>query len=186
MAYYGQQPPQQMGYNAVPPNVLAWFQAVDLDRSGNITANELQQALTNNDWSHFSLNTCIKMVAMFDRDYSGTIDINEFNTLWNYINQWRQTFSYHDRDRSGFISANELHAAFAQMGFNVSPNFVNQSAMYKYDINRNGQLSFECFITCCILLQSLTGQFRKRDTQMRGQAQLSYEDFMMVAVSNLK
>lgn len=183
MAYYNQQPG---GYNGIPPNVLAWFQSVDRDRSGNITADELQQALTNNDWSHFSLGTCIKMVSMFDRDYSGTIDINEFNSLWNYIQSWRNTFNCYDRDRSGFISVNELHAVFAQLGFNVSPNFINYSAMYRYDVNRCGQLNFESFISCCILLQALTAQFKQRDTQMRGQTQLNYEDFMMIAVANLK
>jgi len=185
MAYYNQ-PPQPGGYNGIPPNVVAWFQSVDRDRSGNITANELQQALTNNDWSHFSLTTCHKMVSMFDRDYSGTIDINEFNSLWNYIQSWRNTFSHYDQDRSGFISINELHAVFAQLGFHVSPQFVSNSAMYRYDINRCGQLNFESFISCCILLQSLTGQFQQRDTQRQGRCQLNYEDFMMMAVSNLK
>ena len=46
---------------------------------------------------------------MFDRDFSGTIDINEFNSLWNYINQWRQVFAAYDQDRSGSISQQELH-----------------------------------------------------------------------------
>ena len=49
-AAYGQQPPQ--GYGQAPgyaqgppidPNVMAWFQAVDADRSGRISALELQQ-----------------------------------------------------------------------------------------------------------------------------------------------
>ena len=48
-------------------------------------------------------------LALFDRDYSGTIDMNEFNSLWGYINQWRQVFSAYDQDRSGSISQQELH-----------------------------------------------------------------------------
>jgi len=100
MAYYGQ--PQ------VHPSVLAWFQAVDIDRSGQISGTELQQALTNNDWSHFSLKTCYKMIGIFDRDFSGTINLNEFNSLWNYINQWRNVFSAYDLDKSGFINEIEL------------------------------------------------------------------------------
>ncbi len=46
---------------------------------------------------------------MFDRDQSGQIDINEFQALWNYIQQWRGVFDGFDRDRSGAIDVNELH-----------------------------------------------------------------------------
>ncbi len=47
--------------------------------------------------------------GMFDRDQSGQIDINEFQALWNYIQQWRGVFDGFDRDRSGAIDVNELH-----------------------------------------------------------------------------
>ena len=178
MAYYGQQQLQ------IDPNVLAWFQAVDLDRSGQISAVELQQALTNNDWSHFKLDTCFKMIAMFDKNYTGTIGVHEFNSLWNYINQWRQVFAAYDQDRSGAISEAELHTAFSRMGYNLSPNFV-RTALWRYDINRTRQMSFESFINCSIMLQSLTGQFQQRDKGMKGQAQIGYDDFMCVAIANL-
>ena len=46
---------------------------------------------------------------MFDRDHSGTIDLNEFQALWTYINQWKGVFDQYDRDRSGQIDANELN-----------------------------------------------------------------------------
>jgi Ca2+-binding EF-hand superfamily protein len=45
---------------------------------------------------------------MFDRDMSGTIDINEFTALWHYIQQWRTTFQQFDSNRSGSIEAHEL------------------------------------------------------------------------------
>ena len=48
-------------------------------------------------------------VGMFDRDQSGQIDLNEFQSLWNYIHQWKGVFDMFDRDRSGAIDANELH-----------------------------------------------------------------------------
>lgn len=47
---------------------LIWFQAVDQDRSGKITAKELQQALLNNNWSQFNPETCRLMIGMFDKD----------------------------------------------------------------------------------------------------------------------
>lgn len=181
MAYYGQ--PQGGGYGGVDPNVLAWFQAVDLDRSGQISATELQQALTNNDWSSFSIKTCYKMIGMFDRNFTGTIDLNEFNSLWSYINQWRGVFQAYDRDRSGNISEQELHTALQQMGYNLTPNFVS-TAVWRYDTTGRRQLTFESFINCCVTLQALTGFFRTKDTAMRGQTQISYEDFMFAAVEN--
>ena len=52
-------------YGGIPPNIVAWFQAVDADRSGQISGVELQQALTNQDWSRFSLPTCYKMIGNF-------------------------------------------------------------------------------------------------------------------------
>ena len=56
----------QPGYGMPPqvdPNVLAWFHSVDADRSGRISGIELQQALTNNDWSRFKLETCYQMIG---------------------------------------------------------------------------------------------------------------------------
>ena len=70
------------------PNIAQWFQAVDTDKSGHITASELQRALVNGNWSHFSEEACRMMIEMFDRpieDRSGTINIYEFRDLYNYI-----------------------------------------------------------------------------------------------------
>lgn len=44
------------------------LQTVDRDRSGKITADELRQALLNNNWSHFNPETCRLMIGMFDKD----------------------------------------------------------------------------------------------------------------------
>ena len=45
------------------PDVAAWFHAVDTDRSGQITASELQRALVNGNWSHFSEEACRMMIG---------------------------------------------------------------------------------------------------------------------------
>jgi Ca2+-binding EF-hand superfamily protein len=46
----------------------SWFQAVDADRSGGISADELRQALVNGNWTHFNAETCRLMIGMFDKD----------------------------------------------------------------------------------------------------------------------
>jgi len=45
---------------------------------------------------------------MFDKDMNGTINLNEFQQLWTYMNQWKGTFDRFDSNRSGSIEANEL------------------------------------------------------------------------------
>ena len=47
--------------------------------------------------------------GMFDKDRSGTIDMHEFQQLYNYINQWLSTFRTYDRDNSGHIEEAELN-----------------------------------------------------------------------------
>ena len=71
------------------------------------------------------------------------------------------------------------------MGFNVSPAFV-ATAVWRYDIHKRLQLSFEDFISCCLLMQALTNQFRQKDTAMTGNAQISYDDFMCLAIANIR
>ena len=62
------------------------------------------------------------LVGMFDRDQSGTIELHEFQGLWNYLSQWRTLFDQFDRDRSGTIDAGELNTGLSsrllqQLGF---------------------------------------------------------------------
>ena len=50
---------------------MAWFQAVDADRSGHISAAELRQALTNSNYSHFNEEACRLMIGLFIDYLSG-------------------------------------------------------------------------------------------------------------------
>lgn len=81
---------------------------MDKDRSGKIHAKELQAALINGQGKNFSDTACNLMIGMFDADKSGTIDIFEFQKLYNYINQWLSVFRTYDRDQSGHIEEAEL------------------------------------------------------------------------------
>ena len=78
----------------------------------NVSANDRCACLC----VHYQAQTSVLYVrgfsfrgsGIFDRDGSGTIDIQEFQQLWAYINQWKGVFDRYDRDRSGNIDANEL------------------------------------------------------------------------------
>jgi Ca2+-binding EF-hand superfamily protein len=86
---------------------------VDEDRSGQITATELQKALVNGNWTPFDLDTTKMLMGIFvshnyfgpfalartctdrfgteqDVDHSGSINFNEFAGLWKYIADWQK------------------------------------------------------------------------------------------------
>ena len=164
----------------VDPSVQQWFSAVDSDRSGHINAQELQRALVNGNWSNFSEEACRMMIEMYDRDGSGTIDVNEFQQLFSSINQWRGTFQGFDTDKSGSIDQAELTRALQQMGYTFSPMFVDRMVS-KYD-RRTKKLTLDNFIVINIQIKRLSDGFRQRDSMRNGQATMQYEDFIGLAM----
>ena len=120
------------------------------------------------------------MIDMFDRDKSGQINVQEFSSLFSYINQWKGLFESIDRDRSGFIEQAEFSQALQQMGYRFSPTFV-QNLLAKYD-SRSRKLTLDNFIVASVNIKRLTDSFRTRDREMRGQATLQYEDFIGLAM----
>ncbi len=45
---------------------------------------------------------------MYDKNASGSIDVSEFQQLFNAINQWKGVFQGYDKDKSGSIEQAEL------------------------------------------------------------------------------
>jgi Ca2+-binding EF-hand superfamily protein len=123
------------------------------------------------------------MISTFDRDQTGTIELQEFQALFNYITQWRAIFDQYDRDRSGAVDVGELNAMLTQMGYRLSPQFY-QTLIYRYDPQRKQSLNFDSFIQACFLLKSCTDSFRMKDTQQRGAIQIGYEEFLSVIFAN--
>lgn len=184
---YGNQPQRQQQPQQPPPGIdptlWGWFQAVDQDRSGSITAEELQKALLNNNWSHFNAETCRLMIGMFDKNRSGTIDIYEFAALWKYVQDWKQCFDGFDRDRSGTIDEGELQQAFTSFGYRLTPQFT-QLCVRVFDRNNVRTMKFDDFIQCSVMLKTLTDAFRKHDTSQTGVININYEQFLEMVLDN--
>jgi len=176
-AGYGGYAPSQP---QMDPNIASWFRAVDTDNSGQINADELSKALVNGNWSHFSEEACRMMIDLYDADKTGTINVNEFDQLFQCINKWKGVFEGFDADRSGRIEQGELTTAFQQMGYRFTPTFV-QNILTKYD-PRNRRMTLDNFIVCCVQIKRLTDSFRVRDQEMKGAATLQYEDFIGLAM----
>ncbi|XP_014358436.2 peflin [Papilio machaon] len=189
---YGGQPAGQLeiGHGPYPsvgpaggvaPQVQQWFAAVDKDQSGFISAAELKSALVNAQGQNFSDTACLLMIGMFDKDRSGHINLEEFDKLYTYINQWLTVFKTYDTDQSGQIDEQELSKALSQMGFRFTPEFIN--FLSKRCDPKTGMISVDSFIVLCVQIQRFTEAFRVRDTQQNGTVTIGFEDFLNVALS---
>merc|ERR1712126_688079 len=87
----------------IDSRVLQLFNAVDNDGSGEIDAQELQMSLVNTDFKKFSKAACQKMINMYDEDFSGGINIYEFQKPFNCIIEWKRRFDSLDRNNSGCL-----------------------------------------------------------------------------------
>ena len=69
------------------------------------------------------------------------------------------------------------------MGFRVSFNFC-QMVVMRFDRLDRRSLKFDDFIQSCVMLRGLTDAFRVRDNNLDGTIQVSYEDFLMMAIAH--
>uniref|UniRef100_A0AC35TMC3 Programmed cell death protein 6 n=1 Tax=Rhabditophanes sp. KR3021 TaxID=114890 RepID=A0AC35TMC3_9BILA len=176
MSYYGN--PAQMPM----PNLQQIFANVDKDRSGKITALELQQALSNGTQSEFNPETCRLMIGMFDIDGDGAISFTEFQSLWKYINDWTACFRSFDTDNSGNIDKKELTTALTQFGYRLSDSFYSL-LMLKFSRTGNNAVNFDDFVQLSILLQILSNSFAQKDMDRDGIITVHYEEFLMMVFS---
>ncbi|GAA5957518.1 hypothetical protein JCM3765_001166 [Sporobolomyces pararoseus] len=186
-------PMQHQPYPPQPqpePPLRAWFDAVDLDRSGYITQIELKQALVNGDWQPFDDETVKMLIRLFDQDGSGTIGFQEFVGLWNYIKEWQSVFKNFDIDRSGTIEPIELSQALNTFGYNLSPQLIhllqtkynNQPHLHPRQGASRG-ITFDRFVRCCVTVRQLSESFKTVDQGRTGWINISYETFMTMIVS---
>ncbi|KAG8704068.1 hypothetical protein FRC08_002475 [Ceratobasidium sp. 394] len=169
------------------PQLWNWFVTVDEDRSGQISATELQRALVNGNWSPFDLDTTKMLMGIFDVDHSGSINFNEFAGLWKYIADWQNVFRHFDSDDSGSIEGHELANALRQFGYNLSPQLIGLIAT-KYSALPPSSIpgapppgiSFDRFVRACVAIKTLTEAFQRLDTDRDGWIQINYDTFLSV------
>ncbi|KAH0627128.1 hypothetical protein JD844_002542 [Phrynosoma platyrhinos] len=120
--------------------------------------------------------------AMFDRENKGGVNFNEFTGVWKYISDWQNVFRTYDRDNSGMIDKHELKQALTGFGYRLSDQFYDL-LIQKFDRQRRGQVAFDDFIQCCVVLQKWTDVFRRYDTDQDGWIQVSYEQYLSMVFS---
>lgn len=168
----------------MPGREFLWsvFSSVDRDKSGYISADELQVALSNGTWTPFNPETVRLMIGMFDKQNRGTVSFEDFGALWKYVTDWQSCFRSFDQDNSGNIDRNELRTALTAFGYRLSEGLID-TIVRKYDRAGRGIIYFDDFIQCCIVLYTLTSAFRQYDTDQDGIITIHYEQFLNMVFS---
>ncbi|CAL4124616.1 unnamed protein product [Meganyctiphanes norvegica] len=179
--HYGQQSTVNPSASGVDPNISSWFIAVDQDKTGQINAKELSQALYSGK-QKFSEEACKLLITMFDKDYSGTINIYEFGELFKFVAQWTETYRRFDLDNSGTIDEEEYRQALLAQGYQLSPQFINVLAT-KFAPTTH-QFTLDNFIVSNVRIHNLTQAFRSRDIEMKGMITIGYEEFLSVFINS--
>ena len=164
----------------VDPKIIKIFKGVNTDISGKLTAPKLQKALNGALLIEFGSESCEKLIAMYDQSCSGSLNINEFQKLFEMVCVWKGIFEAHDIDKSGDLDEHELQIAFQQLKHNLSPVFVS-SLLKKYNPSTK-KITLEQFIFICFEVKRLSERFRARDTNLSGQVTMRHEEFIGIAM----
>jgi len=172
--YYNQISQQELN------QMWQWFQAVDKDRSGRISAQELSSM--NFGGLKFSMETSRLLIKVFDRNRNGEIDFQEYASLHKFIASMHQAFQMYDRDRSGTIEIGEAQLAVQQGGFMLSPQTMT-SVFQRFLIPGKQGLTLENFMCLCAFLGMARSAFSQLDTTRSGWIHLNLDQFILVTSS---
>jgi Ca2+-binding EF-hand superfamily protein len=182
--------PQGMWYSGYFQNVQQqqlmqfgmWFQAIDKDRSGSLSAMELMSIQFNG--RNISLGVANCLVKMVDQDQSDSVSFWEYVALHMFIMQVQQAFVNADFDRSGRISLNEISTALAGLGFQLEPLLVRQLLM-KFDDTKSGNIDFAGFLAMAAHLGHCKSLFQWNDRANQGVISLNFHQFASLGTSFL-
>ncbi|CAA0827732.1 Unknown protein [Striga hermonthica] len=152
-----------------------WFDRVDSQKTGSITANQLKSAFAAGNLQ-FPISVVQQIVRMYDFDRNGTMSFEEFVELNKFLLKVQQAFSGLERGRR-FLVLDEAYEALVNIGFSLdSPAFY--TACEKFDQSGNGKLKLDDFISLCIFVQSARNLFNSFDTSRQGRVTLDFNQFV--------
>nr|CAG4719398.1 unnamed protein product [Naegleria fowleri] len=182
---FGQMPPQQQFGQQQPyftpiqqphnPQLKVWFDAVDIDKSGQISPNELKSVLSKGGMD-FDLIVAQRMIKMFDKDNSGQIGFQEFEQLHNYLMNMKTSFERTDVDRSGNLNVNEVKSALQMSGYQINPQAVDR--LFRCFSKNKQALTFAEYIDFTIFIGTCKNSFQLFDKQGNGMATFTFDQFL--------
>uniref|UniRef100_A0A0D6R575 EF-hand domain-containing protein n=1 Tax=Araucaria cunninghamii TaxID=56994 RepID=A0A0D6R575_ARACU len=128
-----------------------WFESVDVHKTGNINAQDLQQALAAGNLQ-FSDSVVQQMIRMHDVDRNGIMSFEEFVVLNRFLSKVQNAYIIVERGR-GFLTLNDVYEALTKAGYTL-----DQPAFYtlcqSFDRTKQGRFRLDDFISLCIFVQS--------------------------------
>ncbi|XP_042494581.1 sorcin-like [Macadamia integrifolia] len=161
-------------------NLREWFQRVDSNNKGSITAPQLKSALAVGNLD-FPLSVVEQMIRMYDFDRNGTMSFQEFLALNKFLLKVQQAFSDLERGR-GYLVPDDVYDALMKVGFSLdSPAFY--TACESFDQKKDGRFHLDDFISLCIFLQSARNLFNSFDTAKQGRVTLDFNQLVYCAAN---
>ncbi|PAA84969.1 hypothetical protein BOX15_Mlig012753g1 [Macrostomum lignano] len=193
---HGQANPWQSFQFNSEDEFIGMFQHYASQSLGGIQAEELCRILNEHPSIRnyyrvtWSLELCKIMLAMLDRSRDGVMQYAEFRELLTCLLYWHRTFQEYDRDRSGFIEANELHNIISsRFLYRLSAKSMTMLLKRYSKAMDDGRclVAFDDFVTLSVRLRTYTEAFRARDRMQHngetGTCQFSYDDFLQCTMS---
>ncbi|XP_076914986.1 uncharacterized protein LOC143574190 [Bidens hawaiensis] len=152
-----------------------WFDRVDSDQTGSITATQLQSALAVGNLQ-FPITIVQQMIRMYDFDRNGTMSFEEFVALNKFLLKVQQAFSDLERGR-GFLEPDEVYEALLKLNISMdSPAFY--TVCESFDKEKKGRFRLDDFMSLCIFVQSARNLFNSFDTSKQGRVTLDLNQFI--------
>ncbi|KAG2677139.1 hypothetical protein I3843_12G086900 [Carya illinoinensis] len=126
------------------------FKSMDTDNSGTITLEELKAGLPKLG-TKLSESEVRQLMEAADVDGNGTIDYIEFITATMHMNRMDRedhlykAFEYFDKDKSGYITMEELENALKQ--YNMGDEKTIKEIIAEVDTDNDGRINYDEFVT---------------------------------------
>ncbi|VUZ53828.1 unnamed protein product [Hymenolepis diminuta] len=155
----------------------------------SINAEQLRDILNKSsmrkvctDAEGFSLEDSRSMLASMDNNLTGKMEYDEFKTLWENCQLWRDVFNSRDKDKSKTLNVTELREALISAGFHLS-GLVFTVVVQRFVTQKVNAVTFEDWILCCVRLKNsfdnMKAQFKTND----GNLMFTADDFLRLTIN---
>lgn len=124
------------------------FDKIDTDNDGIISCDELKTGLANHG-SQLAESEVQMLIEAVDTNTKGTLDYGEFVAMTLHLQRMNEhlqrAFSYFDKDKNGYIEADELYEGLAEDGATDNKD-VAYDILQEVDTDKDGKISYEEFV----------------------------------------